>query len=168
MRIHKEVLNGVILEHVYFEYVYQVHMCEHCTRVQSNLDQYVVVMQLRKHVSHKRTFFYLEKLILKHGVAAQADNVKQVHKNVDFFFANKSHASKFLIFLGNVVPILNHGDKQLVSKDSKSITYNYKYTFSIQVFPIFKEDLICLPLITHSSLLVSMKSVGVRTLYRHR
>ena len=100
MRIQKEVLNGVILEHVYFEYVYQVHMCEHCTRVQSNLDWYVVVMQLRKHVSHKRTFFYLEKLILKHGVAAQAGNIKQVHKNVDFFFANKSHASKFVSFFG--------------------------------------------------------------------
>ena len=42
----------------------------------------------------------LEKLILKHGVAAQADNVKQVHKNVDFFFANKSHASKFVSFFG--------------------------------------------------------------------
>ena len=107
MRIQKEVLNEVILEHVFFEYAYQAHMCEHCIRVQSNLDHNVVVMQLRKHVSHKRTFFYLEKLILKHGVAAQADDVKQVHKNVDFFFANKIHASKFMSFLGNVVPILN-------------------------------------------------------------
>lgn len=146
LKIQKEVLNGAILEQAYVvEYVQQDHMCEHCTRVQSNPDQYVAVVQLRQHVSHRRTFFYLEQLILKHGAASQAVNVKQVHEGVDFFFANRSHASKFVSFLGNVVPILNRSDKQLVSQDSKSNTYNYKYTFSVQICPICKEDLICLP-----------------------
>lgn len=146
LRIQKEVLNGAILEQAYVvEYVQQDHMCEHCTRVQSNPDQYVAVVQVRQHVSHRRTFFYLEQLILKHGAAAQAINVKQVHEGVDFFFSNRSHAVKFVSFLGNVVPILSRSDKQLVSQDSKSNTYNYKYTFSVQICPICKEDLVCLP-----------------------
>ncbi|KAH0465986.1 hypothetical protein IEQ34_006089 [Dendrobium chrysotoxum] len=36
-------------------------------------------------------------------------------------------------------------DKQLVSHDSKSNTYNFKHTFSVEIYPICREDLICLP-----------------------
>lgn len=142
LRIQKEVLNGAILEQAYVvEYVQQDHMCEHCTMVQSNPDQYVTVVQVRHHVSHRRTFFYLEQIC----ATAQAVNVKQVHEGFDFFLANRSHAVRFVNFLGNVVPILNCNDKQLVSQDSMRNTYNYKYTFSVQIFPICKEDFICLP-----------------------
>lgn len=34
---------------------------------------------------------------------------------------------------------------QLVSHDPKSNIYNYKYTFSVEIPPICKEDLVCLP-----------------------
>ncbi|KAH9314891.1 hypothetical protein KI387_023518 [Taxus chinensis] len=153
LKIQKEVLNGAILEQAYVvEYVQQENMCESCRRVQTNPDQFVAVVQVRQHVSHRRTFFYLEQLILKHGAAAQAVNIKQVHEGVDFFFANRSHGSKFVNFLGSVVPILSRNDKQQVSHDGKSNTYNYKYTFSVQICPICKEDLICLPPKAASSL----------------
>ncbi|WRX21757.1 Nmd3 [Theobroma cacao] len=36
-------------------------------------------------------------------------------------------------------------DKQLVSHDPKNNNYNYKYTFSVEISPICREDLICLP-----------------------
>nr|ABV28352.1 nonsense-mediated mRNA decary protein 3 [Taiwania cryptomerioides] len=153
LRIQKEVLNGAILEQAYVvEYVQQENMCDNCRRVQTNPDQYVAVVQVRQHVSHRRTFFYLEQLILKHGAASQAVNIKQVHEGVDFYFANRSHGSKFVNFLGSVVPTLNRNDKQLVSQDIKNSTYNYKYTFSVQICPICKEDLICLPPKVSSSL----------------
>ena len=37
-----------------------------------------------------------------------------------------------------VVPIKFRADKQLVSQDSHSNTYNYKYTFSVEIAPICK------------------------------
>ena len=37
-------------------------------------------MQVRQHVEHKRTFFYLEQLILKHNAAAYCLNIKDIHE----------------------------------------------------------------------------------------
>ena len=61
--------------------------------------------QVRQHTHHKRTFMFLEQLILKHGVDDSCTNVKDIHEGVDFFFANRQHAIKFIDFLQNVVPI---------------------------------------------------------------
>lgn len=44
-----------------------------------------------------------------------------------------------------VVPCKFRHDKQLVSHDTHSASYNYKYTFSVEIVPICKDDLICLP-----------------------
>ncbi len=48
---------------------------------------------------------FLEQLILKHGVDESCSNVRDIHEGVDFFFANRQHAIKFIDFLQNVVPI---------------------------------------------------------------
>lgn len=94
---------------------------------------------------HKRTFLFLEQLILKHGADAQCVNIKDIHEGVDFFFGNRAHALKFVDFLQSVVPIRFRHDKQLVSHDIHTSTYNYKYTFSVEIAPVCKDDLICLP-----------------------
>ncbi|XP_043696203.1 60S ribosomal export protein NMD3-like [Telopea speciosissima] len=153
LRVQKEVLNGAILEQAYVvEYVQQDHMCESCSRAQANPDQWVAAVQLRQHVSHRRTFFYLEQVILRHDAAVSCIKITQMDQGVDFYFANRSHAVKFVEFLGKVTPIRSRSDKQLVSHDSKSNNYNYKYTFSVELCPICREDLICLPPKVASSL----------------
>lgn len=145
-KVQKEILNGAILEQTYpIEYVQQEHMCESCSRIQANPDQWVAAVQLRQHVTHRRTFFYLEQLILKHGAAAGAIRIKQLDQGIDFFFSNRSHGVKFVEFVGKVAPVRSRHDKQLVSHDPKSNNYNYKYTFSVEISPICREDLICLP-----------------------
>ncbi|KAJ8747136.1 hypothetical protein K2173_001693 [Erythroxylum novogranatense] len=132
LRVQKEVLNGTILEQAYIvEY--------------ANPDQWVAAVQLRQHVSHRRIFFYLEQLILKHDAAGRAIRIKQMDQGIDFFFGNRSHGVKFVEFLGKVSPIRSRHDKQLVSHDPKSNNYNYKYTFSVEISPVCREDLICLP-----------------------
>nr|CAN60703.1 hypothetical protein VITISV_003522 [Vitis vinifera] len=146
LRVQKEVLNGAILEQAYIvEFVQQEHMCESCSRVQANPDQWVASVQLRQHVPHRRTFFYLEQLILRHDAAGRAIKIKQMDQGIDFFFANRSHGVKFVEFIGKVTPSRSRHDKQLVSHDTKSNNYNYKYTFSVEICPICREDLICLP-----------------------
>ncbi|KAL2899149.1 60S ribosomal export protein NMD3 [Bienertia sinuspersici] len=146
LRIQKEVLHGAVLEQSYIvEYVVHYQMCDYCNRLQANPDQWAAAVQLRQHVSHRRTFFYLEQLILKHDAASQAIRIKQMDKGIDFFFSNRSHGVKFLEFVGKVTPIKSRTDKQLVSHDTKSNTYNYKHTFSVEICPICREDLVCLP-----------------------
>ncbi|ESW07469.1 hypothetical protein PHAVU_010G132700 [Phaseolus vulgaris] len=157
VKVQKEVINGAILEQAYtVEYVQQEHMCESCSRVQANPDQWVAAVQLRQHVSHRRTFFYLEQLILKHGAAASAIRIKQMEQGIDFFFSNRSHGVKFVEFVGKVAPARSRSDKQLVSHDPKSNNYNYKYTFSVELSPICREDLICLP----PKVAVSLGNIG--------
>ncbi|XP_052117025.1 uncharacterized protein LOC107486302 [Arachis duranensis] len=148
LKVQKEIINGVILEQSYVvEYVQREQMCESCSRVQGNPDQWVAAVQLRQHVSHRRTFFYLEQVILKHDAAGRAKKIKEVDNGIDFFFSSWSHGAKFVEFLGKVSPVRlgSRGDKQLVSHDPKSNNYNYKYTFSVEIAPICREDLICLP-----------------------
>jgi nonsense-mediated mRNA decay protein 3 len=146
LKIQKEVVNGAILEQGYVvEYTVEDHMCEKCSRVAANPDQWIACVQVRQKVDHKRTFFFLEQLIIKHNAAASAINIKQMHEGVDFYFANRSHALKYLDFLSNVVPTKSRHDKQLVSHDTKSNTYNYRFTMSVEICPVCKDDLICLP-----------------------
>ena len=45
-----------------------------------------------------------------------------------------------------MVPIKNRSDKQLVSYNEQNSVYTYKYTFSVQIVPICKEDLCLLPM----------------------
>lgn len=50
-----------------------------------------------------------------------------------------------LVNVQSVVPARFRHAKQLVSHDTHTAIYNYKYTFSVEIVPICKEDLICLP-----------------------
>ncbi|KAL0925398.1 hypothetical protein M5K25_003723 [Dendrobium thyrsiflorum] len=146
LRVQREALNGAILEQSHLiEFTQHDNLCESCSRFQANPDQWVAAVQLRQHVSHRRTFFHLEQLILHHGAAARTLRIKEADRGVDFFFGNRSHAIKFVDFISSSVPVQSRSDKQLVSHDPKSNTYNYKHTFSVEICPICREDLICLP-----------------------
>lgn len=146
LRVQKEALNGAILEQSHLiEFTQHDNLCESCSRSQANPDQWVAAVQLRQHVSHRRTFFHLEQLILRHGAAARTLRIKEADRGIDFFFGNRSHAIKFVDFISSSVPVQSRSDKQLVSHDPKSNTYNYKHTFSVEICPICRDDLICLP-----------------------
>jgi nonsense-mediated mRNA decay protein 3 len=56
-------------------------------------------LQVRQHVAHKRTFLYLEQLILRAGADAQCIKINDIHEGLDFFFSNRAHALKLIDFL---------------------------------------------------------------------
>jgi nonsense-mediated mRNA decay protein 3 len=146
LTVQAEVMNGAILQQSFVvEFVVERHMCPTCNRQNANPNSWIACVQVRQHVQHKRTFFFLEQLILKHGVDQSCVNVKNIHEGVDFYFGNRAHANKFVDFLQSVVPIRYRSDKQLVSHDIHTSNYNYKYTFSAELSPVCKDDLVCLP-----------------------
>ena len=49
-------------------------------------------------------------------------------------------------FLQSVVPCRYNTSKKLISHDANSNTYNYKYVFSVEVVPICKDNVVCLPI----------------------
>lgn len=58
-------------------------------------------VQVRQKVPHKRTFLYLEQLILKNGAHKDTVNIKEAKDGLDFYFASRSHAEKMHEFLAS-------------------------------------------------------------------
>lgn len=102
-------------------------------------------MQVRQKVLHKRTFFWLEQLILKHSAHRDTSNIKESKDGIDFYYTNRSHALKMLNFLESVVPIRWECSEQLISTDIHTSTSNYKFNYSVEIVPLCKDDLVCLP-----------------------
>src|SRR6185295_14509568 len=103
-------------------------------------------VQVRQKVPHKRTFLYLEQLILKHGAHKDAINIKEVHDGIDFYFAHRNHAEKFLDFLTSVTPVKTNKSQELISHDIHTSVKQYKFSFSAEIVPICKDDLVALPI----------------------
>uniref|UniRef100_A0A7S3EE79 60S ribosomal export protein NMD3 n=2 Tax=Rhodosorus marinus TaxID=101924 RepID=A0A7S3EE79_9RHOD len=147
LTIQKEVFLNTILEDSFtVEFVVLYQQCERCRRDAAKIDAWQAVVQVRQKVEHKRSFMYLEQLILKHGAHEEALGIKQMSDGIDFFFISKSAALKFVSFLQQVMPIKHKSSEHLVSHDPKSNHFRYKYTFSVDIAPVCKDDLVCLPL----------------------
>lgn len=144
--VQKEVFNNAILQQEFVvEFVVEHQQCDRCKRDAADLDQWQAVVQARQKVPHKRTFLYLEQLILKHNAHEDVLGIKTHPDGLDFYFLTKSQALKFLSFLHQVVPVKHKASDHLVSHDANSNVYRYKYSFSAEIVPLCKDDLLCLP-----------------------
>ena len=103
-------------------------------------------VQVRQKVPHKRTFLYLEQLILKHGAHKDTINIKEVKDGLDFYYSARNQAEKFVDFLSSVAPVRTKKSQELISMDIHTSTKSYKFTFSVELIPICKDDLIALPI----------------------
>ncbi|QRV90642.1 60S ribosomal export protein NMD3 [Ceratobasidium sp. AG-Ba] len=145
LTIQKEVFTSTILQQIFeVEYVVIYGQCPDCTRLAAK-NTWKAMVQVRQKVNHKRTFLYLEQLILKHSAQKDTINVKEAKDGLDFYYTQRSHAIKMVEFLNAVVPIRSKTSEQLLSTDTHSGTSNYKFTYSCEIIPICKDDLVCLP-----------------------
>jgi nonsense-mediated mRNA decay protein 3 len=103
-------------------------------------------VQVRQKVPHKRTFLYLEQLILKHGAHKDTINIKEVKDGLDFYYAHRNQALKFVDFLTSVAPVRSKKSQELISMDIHTSTKSYKFSFSCELVPICKDDLVAIPI----------------------
>jgi nonsense-mediated mRNA decay protein 3 len=76
LTVQKEVQNGAILQQAFIvEFVVRNQQCVDCQASFTN-NTWKAVVQIRQRVDHKRTFFYLEQLILKHNAHVNALSVQ--------------------------------------------------------------------------------------------
>ena len=146
LTIQKEVFNSTILQQSFMiEYVVQNLFCPDCQRAEAKLT-WRVAAQVRQRVDHKRTFLWLEQLILKHGAQKKCVSIGEKPDGLDFFFNNKNQGMKFVEFVSQFVPMRTKLSKELISADIHTSTYNYKYTIAAEIALVCREDLVCLPL----------------------
>lgn len=143
--IQQEAFQGTILQQTFeVEYVVAYHQCHDCAK-SFTANTWRAVVQVRQKVPHKRTFLYLEQLILKHSAHKDTINIKEVKDGLDFFYAQRNHAEKFVDFLTSVAPVRTKKSQELISMDIHTSTKSYKFSFSVELVPICKDDLVCLP-----------------------
>lgn len=84
LTVQKEVGNGAVLQQAMaVTFVVRNQQCDNCAAAFTN-NTWTAVVQVRQRVDHKRTFFYLEQLILKHSAHSQCTNIQVRRKQILF------------------------------------------------------------------------------------
>lgn len=146
LTVQKEVLSKIIMQQSFVvTFVVRNQQCDACQSSFAN-QSWRAVVQVRQRVDHKRTFFFLEQLVLKHRAHEKTTNIESHPDGVDFFFSERNHALRFVDFLQESVPMKVKTAKKLISADNHSNTHNYKFTFAVEIAPVCKDDLVVLPI----------------------
>ena len=144
--VQQEAYEGTILQQTFeVEYVVAYQQCPECQKSYTP-NTWRASVQVRQKVPHKRTFLYLEQLVLKHQAHKDAINIKEVKDGLDFYFAQRNQAEKFVDFLSSVTPVRTKKSQELISMDIHTSTKSYKFTFSCELLPICKDDLVAIPI----------------------
>lgn len=144
LTVHKEVFGGTMLQQVFIvEFLITNQMCDDCHRTEAK-DFWRCLVQVRQRSENKKTFYYLEQLILKHKAHENTLGIKPEHGGLDFYYASENHARKMVDFLQAMLPVKFTESKRLISQDIHSNTFNCKFTYAVDIAPISKDSLVCL------------------------
>ncbi|KAF4455569.1 nuclear export sequence-containing nonribosomal [Fusarium albosuccineum] len=146
LTIQDAVQDGMLLQQS-FEVVYVVayQQCPECAKSYT-ANVWRAAVQVRQKVLHKRTFLFLEQLIMKHGAHRDTLNIREAKDGIDFFFSHKNQAEKFIDFLNSVVPSKVKASQELISQDVHTSKKSFKFTYSVELVPICKDDLVAMPI----------------------
>lgn len=145
LSVQGEAMSRVIIQQDFeVEYVVVATQCPDCAK-SFTVHTWAAVVQIRQKVPHKRTFFYLEQMILRYRAHMDTVNIKESRDGIDFYYSQKNHALKMIDFLATVVPIRYTKSEELISQDTQSGKKSYKFSYSVQLVPVCREDLVFLP-----------------------
>ena len=145
LTVQKEVTNGALLQQVVVVELIVHHVqCDDCKRTYTP-HVWNAIAQVRQKADHKRSFYFLEQLIMKHNAHDKVVSIKNRTDGLDFHFGHRSHAQRFVDFVSSLLPSKLKLSKHLVSHDSNNNTYNYKYAFHVELCPVCKDDLVHIP-----------------------
>lgn len=145
LTVQKTVNESITLEQSFVvEFTVVYTQCDDCKK-QFTPHTWKACIQLRQKSLNKKTFFYLEQLMLRYGAHSKAIKITKRKDGLDFFFETKSHAQKLVDFLRSAVPLRMKESKELVSQDDHSNIYKYKYTWLLEIPGVCREDLVVMP-----------------------
>ncbi|CAI5711969.1 unnamed protein product [Peronospora effusa] len=145
LTLQREVANHAVIQNTcVVTFVINSVKCPDCTKQYHN-NTWRALVQIRQKADHKRTFLRLEQDILKHNAHQDAINITTVKEGMDFYFGTKSTAEKFLHFLSAHVPMRSKSSSKLISENVRDASANVQLTYSVELSPICKDDLLVLP-----------------------
>ncbi|KAF7680995.1 60S ribosomal export protein nmd3 [Astathelohania contejeani] len=117
--------------------------CPACVRVEAKKYWHSLV-QVRHRGRCKRTLLLLEQLLLRSECLRAASNIKPRDEGIDFYFQDRPSALKLVSFVQHVLISRVKKSERLMSRDVHSSHSDYKYTYSVELAPICKDDLLLL------------------------
>ena len=144
LTIQKDALGVTIQQDIVVELVMKSVFCDDCHRGEAK-NTATSTVQVRQHVNHKRTFLFLEQMILRHQAHKKISGFSPNKNGLDFEFARPQEAAHFVNFVRSVVPVKTTSSKKLVGENRNSNEASYRFKHSILVAPICKHDLVILP-----------------------
>lgn len=136
--------NAVIQQTYDVEFVERTNMCRDCAKSYT-VNTWVASIQLRQRVDHKKTFLWLEQLMLVTNAHKDTLSIAESRDGIDFFFGRTQDSEKMLAWLAQNVPIRSKKSGQLISEDIQNSAKSMKFTVSVEIAPICREDLVVLP-----------------------
>ena len=106
LTIQREVTDGgtILQQSFIVTFIVRNQQCVEC-QAAFRQGSWKSLVQVRQRVGHKRTFLYLEQLILKHGAHRGCLSIETFRDGMDFYFPDKGKAARFMSFLEDVVPL---------------------------------------------------------------
>jgi len=145
LTLQREVANHAVIQNTcVVTFVISSVKCPDCTKQYHN-NTWRALVQIRQKADHKRTFLRLEQEILKHGAHQDAIGITAVKEGMDFYFGTKSTAERFIHFLTANVPMRSKSSSKLISENVHNSTANLQLTYSVELSPLCKDDLLVLP-----------------------
>lgn len=141
IKIEILILEDGIEQTCVIEYSVRNKQCSECMRAEAK-QYWKALVQVRQKPHHKRTFLHLEQLILSHRAHLGTSNIKERKDGIDFYFLDRAGALKLVDFLGGFYGIRIQNSHQLISEDVRNNTANKKFTFSVELLPFCKDDLV--------------------------
>lgn len=151
LTVQGEAIHNTLIQQSFeVEYVVVATQCADCAK-SFTVNTWRANVQIRQKVPHKRTFLYLEQLILKYNAHLDTISIKENRDGLDFYYNQRNHALKMIDFLSNVVPMKYKRSEELISMDTHTAVKSYKFSYSVEIVPICRDDLVVLPrTIAHS------------------
>jgi nonsense-mediated mRNA decay protein 3 len=145
LTVQRQVMSGTVLQQSFVvEFIVRNQQCTECT-ADSRAGSWKSLIQVRQRVPHKRTFLYLEQLILKHRAHRGCLKIEVFKDGMDFYFGERNSGMRFCNFIESVAPCQTKSSKKLISTDDKNNCANIKYTYLVEIIPLCKDDLLYLP-----------------------
>jgi len=143
MNVEIKIDQGGMEQCCTLKYAVRNLQCPDCARVEAK-QHWKAIVQLRQKQHHRRTFLYIEQLILKHRAHLTTSNIKERKNGIDFYYLDRQDAFKMAEFLSNHLGARVVSSSKLVSEDDSNNTANKKFTFSVEILPFCKDDLVFL------------------------
>lgn len=117
------------------------HQCPDCQKVEAKM-YWSSLVQVRQRAVHKKTLLHLEQLILQAKKFNDTSNIKERKDGIDFYYTNKTPALRMVDYIQTTLMSRVKISERLLTEDKKSNTAKYKFSYSVELAPICRDDII--------------------------